>query len=88
MTPSKLSALTTLILSKADCLHTTLPVSGNTGTTVFPLHRGPGFPAEVITSDDEPMPPTVLFRPEMKAIEAQQRVKQVERLMKDDIVAA
>jgi hypothetical protein len=39
----------------------------------------PGVTAGAIASDDESMPPTVLFRLEMIAIEAQQRVKQVEK---------
>jgi len=38
--------------------------------------------------DLTPMPPTVLFRLEMNALEAQRRVQKVERLMQDDSVAA
>jgi hypothetical protein len=47
----------------------------------------PGSPAGDITFD-EPIPPTVLFWLEMKALEARQRVQQVERLMQDDTVPA
>jgi hypothetical protein len=46
------------------------------------------FPRKAFHDELTPAPPTVLFKLEMKAIEAQQRVKQVERLMKDDTVAA
>jgi hypothetical protein len=40
----------------------------------------PGVTAGAITSDDESMPPTVLFRLEMIAMEAQQRASQLEQM--------